>query len=1527
MKERSKVKKAMSAGMVVLCMVFAILLITFCADASEETNSVLYASRTYEKEDTTPTDIPAGYIFGGWYTAENDEDAVVANPEIGKTYFAKFVPEEVLGIKAQISDSLLKGDTVDKAAIRFVTTVDSTKYKKVGFLIDKGTGNVKEANVTNVVYESLYTVTNENGTVGEKITTVFPTTFHAASKYFKTYTIKNVPDSAYNTDITVTPYWITLDGTRVEGTKSIKTVNLGRSWIYVNSTANADMEEYGTYQHPYTDLKQVIDAQTKARVILKSSMEINESLTIADGSVIQVEAPAVAPTPIAAITGDASVENIFQVEENAALTVKNVKLSSAVNAISSAGTLNVDSVVIDGSGTGLNLVGSSTCTVDALEIRNTSGRGIYMKGANVAMEVRSSMTISDTKGDAIEIDGTGNNKGNLIATSTGAVHINTTASGKKGLFLNGGKASADITNFYISNAGEHGIYINNGAGSLTSTGTISITTTGGRGILTRGIVNANGIVVKNTTSAGIEMDGTGTSNQGSLTASSVLIDTTGSNAQGLNLNGVRASAKVENLSINKSGANGIHINNAGGKLTAAGTIKVTYPGARGINNTSGGTVEAENIVVENAENNYSAIQSTGTITVSKDVTLKYVKNAAAIRNQGTMIVKGTTTITNVYGTQNVNGIQQDGGKTMTLNNVVISDISQDASNPNGSGVCEHSNGIYNNKGTINLNGTATISNVKNPYAQTATETTEATGIVNFGTIQGTGSLKISDTGRDGIYNAQVDTGNGKGLISLSGSIEIGTVGKHGIHSKTGTINVSKVIVKDTTDIGIFMEVQAILEADTVTVDGATSQAVQLNHDNTLRVGTLTLTNTPKNGLRLYNNSANPTVTIDKVIVKNCGECGIASAQALTDADLNIRLVQYRDCSTAAHSRITSGIGAKRELVEYEVPQGSRVYFGAIAKEDAVESILYNSSKEAAGTISSGSLRQVESFGDVYGIYCYANSDANVQYVEISYDPQYEQYRTGMVKGASDTITDSAVIDAFIQGWGIEKPASVTKAALSGKSALFVGDSITYGAKDTAKIYKYGGWAGRIGYFCNMNVLNNGVSGACITTAREESHSAKHYIYNNLIAAKGQKFDYVIMHGLFNDASIPVELGTAQGAANFNPDEADASKFADALELLFYTAKTQHPEATLGYIVNFKTERTVDQGPYADLAIQICEDWGIRYLNLYHDDTFSVQFADGLHPTSLGYDSMYTKIADWMAGTQTQETTAKVMSYNVFWNCVDNVATDITVSNRVQKVKNVITESNPDILLLQEVSGGSAGWTSQLVSYAKTNGYAYYGYSHKSNNYIDSIAGKNTTDSNDEMTPILWKTNKYDCVASGHFWGSDTPNVAGSATWSSIGVTCSYPRCINWVVLKNKVTGEQVIAVNYHAAPDKDGVTYEEVRNLTAQLLIDQMAQLKKTYTNAPIILGGDCNMQRTHTAYKTFTNNGYKDAKLVAAETTDRNSYNAWNREVAKFGVGDFLLGDADIQFATYSVVDDLDPDGSGFYISDHSPIIADIVY
>ncbi|MBQ8802781.1 MAG: endonuclease/exonuclease/phosphatase family protein [Tyzzerella sp.] len=602
---------------------------------------------------------------------------------------------------------------------------------------------------------------------------------------------------------------------------------------------------------------------------------------------------------------------------------------------------------------------------------------------------------------------------------------------------------------------------------------------------------------------------------------------------------------------------------------------------------------------------------------------------------------------------------------------------------------------------------------------------------------------------------------------------------------------------------------------------------------------------------------------------------------------------------------------------YKVADGKVIYFGAITKEDALASVTYDENANKIGTINASDLKLVESFGGDYGIYCYTANDSSVKYVQVPYDTDYEQYYTYLQK--AEALSDEAVIEYFISTFGIQRPLSSTVQALAGKSALFVGDSITFGARDRAKIYKYGGWAGRIGYFCDMDVLNNGVSGACITKARIESHSEKHYIYNNLVAAKGNKYDYVIMHGLFNDASISV----------------DVNEFATELTLLFDTAKAQHPEATLGYIVNFETERAVDQAPYVDKAIEICKAKGIEYLDLYHNSTFDVEFDDGLHPSSAGYDSMYTIVANWMAklgkGSSTDTTTssAKVMSYNVYYDTGDT-----RVTNRLQKVAAVITAQNPDILMLQEACTGSQGWVPQIIAYAEQNGYGYYGFAHKADKGIDSSAAdKDTTTaggSEGEMTPILWKTSKYNLVKKGHFWASATPNVAGSENWTVGGNTINsgYPRCISWVILEDKATGEELLVVNYHAAPDKDGKDNTLIRNLTAQLVVEKISEIQTANSYPATILGGDLNMADGSTAYTTITGNGYQDICKAADESDNCGSYNAWERtDRSKYAKGDYLFMDEGTTSSSYKVIDDIDPDNANMHVSDHSPIMAIVNY
>lgn len=96
------------------------------------------------------------------------------------------------------------------AAIRFVTTVDSLRYQKVGFKIhvtkDTWAGS-------NYVYSTL-TGTDPDGT---KVPLEL-SQFSECSRFFSTYAVYNIPRSAFAKDMTVTPYWITQDGTTVCGT-------------------------------------------------------------------------------------------------------------------------------------------------------------------------------------------------------------------------------------------------------------------------------------------------------------------------------------------------------------------------------------------------------------------------------------------------------------------------------------------------------------------------------------------------------------------------------------------------------------------------------------------------------------------------------------------------------------------------------------------------------------------------------------------------------------------------------------------------------------------------------------------------------------------------------------------------------------------------------------------------------------------------------------------------------------------------------------------------------------------------------------------------------------------------------------------------------------------------------------------------------------------------------------------------------------------------------------------------------------
>ena len=619
---------------------------------------------------------------------------------------------------------------------------------------------------------------------------------------------------------------------------------------------------------------------------------------------------------------------------------------------------------------------------------------------------------------------------------------------------------------------------------------------------------------------------------------------------------------------------------------------------------------------------------------------------------------------------------------------------------------------------------------------------------------------------------------------------------------------------------------------------------------------------------------------------------------------------------------------------YEVKTGDKIYFGAITQEGASDISVYDNKATKIKKIQKSDLKLVESFGKEYGVYCYSVNDSKVKYIQVPVEESKTNYYASIHIKKSEKISQKKAVDMVIASLGLQRPLDATVESLQGKKALFLGGSVVAGAEDKETIYGDLGWAGRIAYFAKMDVQNEGVAGACIAKKRVESEGEK-YIYNNLVSSEGD-YDFVILQGGFHDAEEEVEIGVPQGKETFDIKNVKEENFADALEIMFFKAKEMYPKAKLGYIVDFKTDGFVNQEPYVEMAIDICEDWGIPYLDLYHDTSFSVETKDGIQPTSKGYDTSYMRVATWMAslngkakGTDKVTTKARIMSYNVFWSATDEVPNKgIIVRNRVQKVQNTILSCDPDVLVLQEVSTGRNSWIPVMREFIKEHDYGFYGFGHYKDRGIDTtenIDTSNSSGSDVEMTPILWKKDKYECVEKGHYWASSNPKEAGSL-WKDVPSAHEsgrlYPRCVNWLVLKDKDTKEHIMIVSYHADPYT-----EKVRKLSAQLVMEKVAEVYAKYDDLAVVMAGDWNMERQQPTYSVITGNGYADAQKVAEKTVSQATFNAWKRDVGGFAEADYVFVNHNVYVSQFQVYDNMDSEQLGIYDSDHCPVIADIEY
>lgn len=259
---------------------------------------------------------------------------------------------------------------------------------------------------------------------------------------------------------------------------------------------------------------------------------------------------------------------------------------------------------------------------------------------------------------------------------------------------------------------------------------------------------------------------------------------------------------------------------------------------------------------------------------------------------------------------------------------------------------------------------------------------------------------------------------------------------------------------------------------------------------------------------------------------------------------------------------------------------------------------------------------------------------------------------------------------------------------------------------------------------------------------------------------------------------------------------------------------------------------------------------------------------------------------------------KLMCYNIFYQ---------EVEERSEQIQELISNQNPDVLLLQEVS---VSWLPYLKTFMKSNGYSYYGYGRHGGELNDMEMHHK-----EQFTPILWKTEKYELKDKGHFWLSSTPGVY-SANWTD-GTVSKFPRCVNWVVLQDKGTGGSFMALCIHTDPEN-----MDVRTKSSQLTVEMADTIRK---ELPVILGGDWNMLLEDAAYLAVTEAGYSDVRFVAEKTMHMGSFNAWGKRTEdNYAFGDYLFVSPNVKADCFEVLDDR---RDGVHISDHCPLMAVLEY
>jgi len=230
----------------------------------------------------------------------------------------------------------------------------------------------------------------------------------------------------------------------------------------------------------------------------------------------------------------------------------------------------------------------------------------------------------------------------------------------------------------------------------------------------------------------------------------------------------------------------------------------------------------------------------------------------------------------------------------------------------------------------------------------------------------------------------------------------------------------------------------------------------------------------------------------------------------------------------------------------------------------------------------------------------------------------------------------------------------------------------------------------------------------------------------------------------------------------------------------------------------------------------------------------------------------------------EDTDISVMSYNVLTHNGTN-GTYENQTTRSAKVVKMIETYSPDIIGLQEVADEPAfDWTTYLATELPKLGYSVY-----------SLKGTSPMTIGNGLM-IAYKTSRFSEVSDQGKANVAGDEFKGALAYNNYGtnVNTDDGRWFQWIMLKDKTTGQQFLFYNTHLHAKQAG---HDIRNEEAADLLKHLKEYKGTEPNRsvaykyPVFITGDFNADFTGsyaTSMNTLHNYAYLDDAATIADYT-----------------------------------------------------------